>query len=76
MIQQVDPRDWERLTPAQRGLHRALLLHRYSDPRGWRQQVDAIEDTAERAVADDYLRGILVRMKAAVAARKASGAAR
>lgn len=70
MILQVDPRDWERLTPEQRGLHRALLLHRYTDPRQWRAEVDSWENPDERATANDYLRGILVRMKAAVAARK------
>lgn len=71
MILQVDPRDWEKLTPQQRGLHRALILHRYTDPRKWRESVDAIEDETERAAADNYLRGIIARIRVAVAARKA-----
>lgn len=67
---EVHPRDWEKLAPEQRGLHRGLLLHRYSDPKTWREAVDAIENPDEKAVADKYLRGIVERHKAWVQARK------
>jgi len=62
--------DLAKLSPEQRGVWRALILHRYTEPRRWRVAVDAIEDEAERAAADNYLRGIILRMRAAVAAKK------
>lgn len=52
------------LTARDRGLSAAVDIQRRIDPRQWRAAVDAIEDPEERAVADDYLRSILARMKA------------
>jgi len=69
----VDDEDWAKLTPEKRGLHRAMLLQRYTDPKRWRAAVDAIEDPQERAVADNYLRGMLARIRARVAAERKSG---
>lgn len=68
----VPEKDWAALTPEQRGLHRALLLQRYTDPKRWRAGVDAIEDPTERAVADNYLRGMVDRIRARVAAERKS----
>lgn len=51
-------------TPRQRGIWIALELHRRADPKTWRASVDKIEDPEARAAADDYLRGIIQRMKA------------
>lgn len=52
-----------------RGLSIALNLHRREDPKNWRKYVDAIENLEERAAAEEYLRIILQRMKAAKAAK-------
>lgn len=64
--------DLAKLTPEERGRHRALLLHRYTDPRKWRAEVDAIACPVERATADNYLHGVIIRMRVAVAAKKAA----
>jgi hypothetical protein len=53
-----------KLTPEQRGLVAALELHAKHDPKTWRAKVDAIACETERAVADAYLRVIVVRIRA------------
>lgn len=42
---------------------RALEIQLREDPRKWRELVDAIENRAERAIAEEYLRSILERMR-------------
>jgi hypothetical protein len=61
-------RENKALTPERRGLAHALELHRGVDPRQWRVRVDAIEDPIEKKVAEEYLHGIIARMKVARAA--------
>jgi hypothetical protein len=51
------------LTPRDRGLGHAMRIQRQHDPREWRRQVDAIEDADERAVAEEYLRGMVDRIR-------------
>lgn len=58
------------VTARDRGLGLALEIQRRDDPKTWRSKVDAIADPEERAVADDYLRGIVARMKAQRALKK------
>lgn len=50
-------------TARDRGVMRAVEIQRREDPKRWRAAVDAIADAEERAWAEDYLRGILERMK-------------
>lgn len=54
----------------QRGLREGLRIHRCIAPSSWRTEIDAIEDVAERAVAERYLRDIAERHRAAAAARR------
>jgi hypothetical protein len=58
------------LTPRDRGLGHAVRIQKGYPPRQWRAQVDAIEDPAERQVAEDYLRGIIERIRVLLALRK------
>jgi hypothetical protein len=66
----IDEATIAKLTPAQRGLQIGLQLHWRADPKTWRAAVDAIACPETRQVADDYLRGIVVRMRAAKAAQE------
>lgn len=50
-----------KLTPAERGSWRALLLHRFTPPKQWRAAVDAMPDDGERAAAEEYLRAVIAR---------------
>lgn len=58
------------LTTRDRGLWHALRIQRMCAPAQWRAQVDAIEDPAERQVAEDYLRGIIERIRVLRALRE------
>lgn len=51
-------------TPRERGLSAAVYIQLRADPAQWRSRVDAIEDPEVRAVAEQYLRDILARMRA------------
>ena len=66
----IDDDTMAKLAPRDRGIWRALNMHRREDPRRWRQLVDAIEDAEERAAADGYLRVIVARMRASKAANR------
>lgn len=55
-------------TPHELGLFKAIEIQRLHDPKAWRARVDEIESAEERAAAEEYLRGILTRMKAQRAA--------
>lgn len=57
------------MSARERGLGIALELQRREDPKNWRKEVDAIEDLEVRAVADQYLRDVIARTKAAKAAK-------
>ena len=58
------------LTPQQRGLVEAMRIHRREQPKRWRELVDAIPDNDERKAADDYLGGIVARMRVLAALKK------
>jgi hypothetical protein len=58
------------LTAEDRGLIAALKIQRYETPRDWRACVDRILDADERQVAEQYLRGMLERMKTAKRSRR------
>lgn len=64
------------LTTREKALAIAAELHRRVNPLDWRKRVDAIEDDEIRAIVDEYLRGILHRMKVAKAAKAANEAAK
>ncbi len=56
-------------TAREKALGIACDLHRRANPLDWRKRVDAIADAEVRAIVDDYLRGILIRMKVAAKAK-------
>lgn len=58
------------LTARERGMARALEIQMREEPKRWRQLVDAIENLEERAAADNYLRGIVERMKVVASLRR------
>jgi hypothetical protein len=60
--------EFNKLPSPEKGLALALDIHANIHPRHWRGCVDEIDDPIARARAEEYLRGIVERMRAVKAA--------